>query len=363
MTQDANIPTAASATAEEAGRRIADQILEEAANESQAQEPQMQEHHLQEPQSQELPQHENIPVDTTVPSNAAHAYELDTNAMLFQHGLAASRITFGALESWPLEQFVKYMNEHPEGVAGEVFRVDAGDDRWLINKHQVLRYRDARIQEVPIGDLRKLIGNTKETELQLNCPYPVVRYSQADNGKTTLVCRVPERFSVYALRNRRDYQFSTGVWMPELLFRLVYNINNPSAAPLIYILAIGTDDNLYRWPGANVFPDYRLCTGSWLWDKTLSTPGEKMQDCVEGFFGAGHNHDLEYYPPERELDALYREAVAAMPEQTAVIVEELKKSTLEVADRDTLKKLAVMKRKGAWQSIAKKAVNATIGEF
>lgn len=353
MTQDANIPTVASATAEEAGRRIANQILEEAANESLA----------QGHQRQELPQHENIPIDTTVPSNAAHAYEVDTNAMLFQHGLAASRITFGALESWSLAQFIKYMNEHPEGVAGEVFRVDAGDDRWLINKHQVLRYRDARIQEVPIDDLRKLIGTTKEIELQLKCPYPVVRYSQLENGKTTLVCRIPERFSVYALRNRRDYQFSTGVWMPELLFKITYNINNLSAAPIIHILAIGTNDNLYRWPGANVFPDYRLCTGSWVWDKTLSVPGEKMQDCVEGFFGAGHNHDLEHYPPERELEALYREAVAAMPEQTAVIVEELKKSTLDVFDRDTLKKLAVMKRRGAWQSIANQDINATIGGF
>jgi hypothetical protein len=363
MTQDANIPTAASATAEEAGRRIADQILEEAANESQAQEPQMQEHHLQEHQHQELPQHENIPIDTTVPSNAAHAYEVATNEVLFQHGLAASRITFGALESWSLEQFVKYMNEHPEGVAGEVFRIDAGDDRWIINKHQVLRYRDTRIQEVPIGDLRKLIGTTKKIELQLNCPYPVVRYNQLENGETTLVCRVPERFSVYALRNGRHYQFDTGVWMPELLFKLIYNINNLSAAPNIYILAIGTDDNLYRWPGANVFPDYRLCTGSWLWDKTLSIPGEKMQDCVEGFFGAGHNHDLEHYPSERELEALYKEAVEAMPEQTAVIVAELKKRDLEVTDRDTLKKLAVMKRKGAWQSIAKRVDNVTIGGF
>jgi|BioPla2DNA2_1021312.scaffolds.fasta_scaffold01400_11 hypothetical protein len=292
-----------------------------------------------------------VPIDTLTPSNTAHSYDISKNEFLYQHGLIASRITFKRVESCTKE----YLLEHLKDSTDDLIMVNDRNDRWLIYKDQVLRYVGAEVKEIPIKTVKDIVGANASVNVVLDCPFPVVRYLKESN-RIELVCDVPEAFAPYSFRGGDGYDFETGIWMPRMLFKIKYDAIASLSEPSWYVVCIGNDDGLYAWPGGNVHGDYMVCKGTFVYDKTLATPGARMLEAVDTFRRMGHNHDLEVDAVDKkELRRLYKAVVDELPEQTKCIVDELESDRCKnTRHQETLMKLAIMKKRGGWQQLSKK---------
>ena len=259
-------------------------------------------------------------LDGTLPVSVTHFLEHD-HEVVHMHGGIATRMTFDSLEEMPIDTFLKDVAPTLAGKRDIAIlgRDGVHESMYRLFGDTAVIYHGVRMEDAYIDDVYKELEDNKPLKLDLNLPYPLVRYTQLSGGEKSICVYIPERECLFRTYLGTSYP----IWHPPLWLSVTMTSTNMPKAHKICAVPERSDTiqetQICELPFPNVHQNGEICFGhtsfGGIGNDNL-TVAAAIQLTYNRFFMSEFNTDLmpcsktnalyDYYkrlPKDPEIDA------------------------------------------------------------
>ena len=279
-------------------------------------------------------------IDSTVPVSITHFVAQD-GKIFHAHGGVVTRVEFESLEEMPIDEFYEKVAPTLKGKRDiAVFGRDSvHENMYRLLGDTAVIYHGVKMSDVFLDHFYKQLQEDKPFTLDLNLPYPLVRYQQLKRGYRKICVYIPEREFLFQSQEPTAYCFS--IWHPPIWLSIqLTETNIPNAHRICAVPERAKtieETRLCTLPFPNVHENGEICFGSTNFNRgeesdSNPTVAEAVQLTYNRFFTSAFNHDL-CYQDKREPMRYQYEHLEKDPDIDAQI-REIEANSTNCNDRD-----------------------------